>query len=89
MNYKALRPNMRMHVTLQPDEVAALREACETLRWQGSPTRLARLAVEVVCQEIVNCNYMPCPLAVSLRFATKEEIAARVACIEAKNSRTS
>jgi hypothetical protein len=69
-------------LTLDSIEVAAPREACDVLKWGGTraPSQLTRLAIRVVSQEIVNCGSMPLPLAVSLRFESDEETAARLLC---------
>lgn len=65
-----------MKLTLGPTVEIALHEACSVIKMQ-SPRTLARLAIDAVCQEIVNQGSMPLPLAVSLRFQSDEEIEAR------------
>lgn len=77
--------NPRMQVNLNAEEAVALEEACRVLRWEGSRSKVARLAIAAVCQEIVNVGAMPIPLAVSLRWESDEETAARLACLPQKN----
>lgn len=68
-----------MKLTLGPEFETALGEACSVIKMEN-PKALALLAIEAVCQEIVNQGSLPLPLAVSFRFQSDEEVAARLAC---------